>query len=385
MRLRPYGWACAAAALSLVLSAGCQRRDAGQTSAANNTSHAAQTNSPDWWTTTKIQAKFFADKDVKGHRINVDTKDGVVTLSGTVESEAAKSRAEQIARNTDGVRDVRDNLGVGTATTAANQPQTGAAPVATSGRSTAADTLEPAWITTKIQAQYYASPTLKPWNIDVTTMGDGTVTLNGSVDSQETSAEAERIARATEGVNNVDNRLRVNATGAPAADATSRQAITEPDAWLTARVQSKFFGSDLVKGRDIAVDTSNGVVTLTGTVDSATERDEADALARSTDGVRDVHDNLTVEVSPASAHLNPVETLPQPNRVSTDDWITTRVRSRFFIDPRVKNMNVDVTTDHGVVTLRGQVQDEDAKAAAESIASHIAGVKQVKNELTVKQ
>ena len=47
-------------------------------------------------------------------------------------------------------------------------------------------------------------------------------------------------------------------------------------------------------------------------------------------------------------------------------------------------MNVDVTTDNGIVTLRGQVADANAKAAAESIASHIEGVKQVKNELTIK-
>ena len=385
MRSKPHGWACATAALALVLTAGCQRHGADETSAAASASHATQTNSPDWWTTTKIQAKFFADRDVKGHRVSVDTKDGIVTLSGTVESEAARSRAEQIARNTDGVKDVHDNLAVGNAATAANQTDSGASPVATTGRAGSADTLEPAWITTKIQAQYYATPTLKPWNIDVTTMADGTVTLNGSVDTQESRAEAERIARGTEGVNNVDNRLRVSGAGATAADGASQQAITEPDAWLTAKVQSKFFGSDLVKGRDIDVDTSDGVVTLNGTVDSATERDEADALARSTAGVKDVRDNLTVSVSPASAHLNPVQTLPRPNRVSTDDWITTRVRSRFFIDPRVKNMNVDVSTENGVVTLRGQVHDDNARAAAESIASHIAGVKQVKNELTVQK
>jgi osmotically-inducible protein OsmY len=362
-------------------TAGCQRDRAQQTTAANNT-QSAQSNTPDWWTTTKIQAKFFADKDVKGHHVNVDTKDGVVTLSGTVDSQAAKDRAEQIARKTDGVKDVRDDLAVASNTVASGATQNGNTPVATTGHADTSNSLEPAWITTKIQAQYFANPSLKPWNIDVTTMSNGTVTLNGSVDTDAAKAEAERIARGTDGVNNVDNRLRVaGASAAPAG--TPQQAITQPDAWLTAKVQSKFFGSDLVKGRDINVDTTDGVVTLSGTVDSPTERDEADALARSTDGVKDVHDNLTVEVAPASAHLNPVQSLPQPNRVSSDDWITTRVRSRFFIDPRVKNMNVDVTTENGIVTLRGQVADENAKAAAESIASHIAGVKQVKNELTV--
>ncbi|HTL46382.1 MAG TPA: BON domain-containing protein [Vicinamibacterales bacterium] len=382
MKSRTHGWIAAAAALALISAGGCQRNRAEQTTAATN-NQSAQSNSPDWWTTTKVQAKFFADKDVKGHHVNVDTKDGVVTLSGTVDSQAARDRAEQIARNTDGVKDVRDNLAVASSTVASGATPNGNAPVATSGHTGAPETLEPAWITTKIQAKYFANPSLKPWNIDVTTMSDGSVTLNGSVDTDSARAEAERIARGTEGVNNVDNRLRVAGANATPGS-TPQQAITEPDAWLTAKVQSKFFGSDLVKGRDINVDTTDGVVTLSGTVDSPTERDEADALARSTNGVKDVHDNLTVEVAPASAHLNPVQSLPQPNRVSTDDWITTRVRSRFFIDPRVKNMNVDVTTDNGIVTLRGQVADANAKAAAESIASHIEGVKQVKNELTIK-
>jgi len=381
MRFKFHGWVAATAAVALIATAGCQRNRAEETTAANHT-QSAQSNSPDWWTTTKVQAKFFADKDVKGHHVNVDTNDGVVTLSGTVDSQAAKDRAEQIARNTDGVKDVRDDLAVASNPVASSTTQKNT-PVATSGHAEASETLEPAWITTKIQAQYFANPSLKPWNIDVTTMSNGTVTLNGSVDTDSARAEAERIARGTDGVNNVDNRLRVAGANATPGS-TPQEAITEPDAWLTAKVQSKFFGSDLVKGRDINVDTAGGVVTLSGTVDSPTERDEADALARSTDGVKDVHDNLTVEVAPASAHLNPVQSLPQPNRVSSDDWITTRVRSRFFVDPRVKNMNVDVTTDNGIVTLRGQVTDENAKAAAESIASRIAGVKQVKNELTVK-
>jgi osmotically-inducible protein OsmY len=384
MRSRLHGWACAAAALALVTVAGCQRNRAEQSRAANTptktTATAPDTNSPDWWTTTKIQAKYFADKDVKGHHINVDTRSGVVTLTGTVDTQAAKQRAEAIARDTDGVTQVQDNLAVASNTVAG--AETGSGAIATTGRTEPANALEPAWITTKIQAQYFANPSLKPWNIDVTTMSDRTVTLNGSVDTDASRARAEQIARNTDGVANVDNRLRVTGANGAATDDTQHQ-IMQPDAWLTAKVQSKFFASDLVKGRNIDVDTNNGVVTLTGSVGSPTERDEADALARSTDGVKDVRDNLTVDVAPASAHLNPVESLPQPNRVSADEWITTRVRARFFTDPRVKNMNLDVSTKDGIVTLTGEVQDANAKAAAEEIASHIAGVKQVKNEVTV--
>ena len=356
---------------------------ASNSAAADHTT--AASNSPDWWTTTKVQAKFFADSSVKGRNIDVDTHNGIVTLTGTVESQEARNRAEALARGVDGVSSVQDNLAV--QPNGVSQPASGTSgAVATSGRTEARDRIEPAWITTKIQAQYFANPSIKPWNIDVTTMGDGTVTLNGTVENADAKSKAETIARNTDGVKTVDDRLRVkSANSAPAPNATAVHDINEPDAWLTAKVQSKYYTNDLVKARDINVDTKDGIVTLNGTVDSAAERDEADALARSTDGVKDVHDNLTVTVSPASAHLNPVARLPEANHVSTDDWITTKIRSRFFIDPHVKNMNIDVSTVNGVVTLTGQVADQQSRVAAEAIASRIDGVTHVENKLTVKQ
>jgi osmotically-inducible protein OsmY len=66
----------------------------------------------DAWTTTKIQSKYFIDSDVKGHRIDVDTRAGVVTLKGTVETEAQKTEAAQIARETEGVKQVVNQLTV---------------------------------------------------------------------------------------------------------------------------------------------------------------------------------------------------------------------------------------------------------------------------------
>src|SRR6059036_2957161 len=67
----------------------------------------------DSWLTTKIQAQYFADDDIKARYINVSTRDGVVTLSGRVESADAKQQALQIAQNTDGVRQVQDHLVIG--------------------------------------------------------------------------------------------------------------------------------------------------------------------------------------------------------------------------------------------------------------------------------
>ena len=63
--------------------------------------------------TAKVKTKFLADSDIAGLKIDVDTKDNVVTLSGTVASAAEKRRAVEVARATDGVKSVIDHLKVG--------------------------------------------------------------------------------------------------------------------------------------------------------------------------------------------------------------------------------------------------------------------------------
>jgi hyperosmotically inducible protein len=62
--------------------------------------------------TTSVKSKLVADDLVKAREINVDTKDQVVTLTGEVQSSAEETRALQIARNTDGVRDVIDQISI---------------------------------------------------------------------------------------------------------------------------------------------------------------------------------------------------------------------------------------------------------------------------------
>jgi len=67
-----------------------------------------------------------------------------------------------------------------------------------------------------------------------------------------------------------------------------------PDAIITMKIQSKYAGDDVVKSRNIDVDTDNGVVTLKGDVESLRERDAAEQLARETDGVKRVINELKV-------------------------------------------------------------------------------------------
>ena len=87
--------------------------------------------------------------------------------------------------------------------------------------------------------------------------------------------------------------------GAAVADKTrdlsvrAREAVG--DGALTAKIKSKMALDDSVKALNIDVDTVDGVVRLTGTVQSQQERDKALALARETVGVKEVRDGLLIK------------------------------------------------------------------------------------------
>lgn len=385
------------AVLAVGTSAACNREEPAPTSTAQapatEPTQPTTTQQPtdDASITTSVQAKYYADDAVRGDDISVTTDEGVVTLQGSVESEADKSRAVTLARDVPGVTRVDDQLRVETTTAGATAPRDpSATPTDATGTSGATPTREPAWITTKIQAQYFVSPEIKPWNIDVTTRNNGVVMLEGEVDTADDKTEAVRIARETEGVTRVDDRLRVKGETDRTAEGTAPSPVpnlTRPDAWLTAKVQSKYFLDDEVKGHEINVDTNESVVTLTGTVETEAQRRQAIALARSTEGVTDVVDQLKLAPD-TDAGNQPGAGVGEAARETDidrpDAWITMKIQSKYFLDDEVKGHRIDVDTVEGVVTLKGNVATDELKREAEQIAKNTAGVTRVVNQLTVK-
>jgi osmotically-inducible protein OsmY len=344
--------------------------------------------------TTAVQAQLYAEDTLRGEDVDVRVANGVATLSGTVRTEAAEQQALTAVRGVEGITRVEDQITV-------EQAQQAEARRDTDARGTAGvDTAAPGWIATKIQAQYFVDPDVKPWNVDVTTTAGGIVELRGEVDSEQAKAEAVRIAKATEGVTRVEDHLRVRSaagdrdaanrpaeTGAPVeTEAANTQA---GEAWTTAKIQSKYFLDTDVKGRDIDVTTQNGTVTLRGTVESERERRQAVAIARNTDGVREVNDQLQVRAGGQAAGAQPREgdrargTTGNVVAGIDDAWITTKVQSQYFLDTDVKGHEIDVDTRNGVVTLTGSVRSDAAKRMAESIARDAEGVSRVVNRLTV--
>ena len=81
-------------------------------------------------------------------------------------------------------------------------------------------------------------------------------------------------------------------------------ACAQTDAGLTSKVKSKLAADDLVKAHEINVTTTDHVVTLTGSVQTPAVKAQAVRLARETEGVRDVVDDLHVEVAATTGELD---------------------------------------------------------------------------------
>jgi hyperosmotically inducible periplasmic protein len=153
--------------------------------------------------TTSVKSRLAADDTVKAYKIDVDTKEGVVTLTGEVSSQAAKETAVKIARSTDGVASVVDNL---TISMAGADRGAGGATAATAGR--VGDVATDAMLTSSIKTKMLADANVGGLKIDVDTK-DGVVTLTGNVKTAAERDAALRIARDTEGVKSVVDRLKI--------------------------------------------------------------------------------------------------------------------------------------------------------------------------------
>ncbi len=166
-----------AAAAALLLAVACAQSDIG--------------------ITTKVKAKLAADSSVKASQIHVETKDRVVTLSGNVDNDAARTEAAALARGTEGVTDVVDNMTV-------SQPS----PQSAEGGSTVGQKMDDAAITAAVKSKLMVDSVVGGLRIDVDTR-DGVVSLSGPVKSQTEKDTAVRIARETSGVKDVQDNLVV--------------------------------------------------------------------------------------------------------------------------------------------------------------------------------
>ena len=255
--------------------------------------------------------------DTRFDKLDVDVQEGVVTLRGEVASSAQKVRAEKLARAA-GARKVINDLEI--------DPD-------------------------KAVAQIKDTAEAKKQRID-----------------EQAERQKEAVDRRAEAA---ADRVEKTSVPAPAPAAKAPAVVVDPpkadpvvvEPSVTAKVKTGLESSEALTGSHLNVDTGpDGVVTLKGTVPSSTAEARAIEIARTTDGVRKVVDEIDVKES----------------------GTTLKVKSQFNKDETLARSEIDVHTDSdGVVTLRGTVPTAAAEARAIEIARSMAGVTKVVDEIEV--
>jgi hyperosmotically inducible protein len=161
------------------------------------------------------------------------------------------------------------------------------------------------------------------------------------------------------------------------------------DSTTTNNVKDQLSQDPTVKNLDISVDTDNGVVTLSGTVNSQQQRMRAVQIARSTDGVTRVDDKLEVNSASQSGQnpnqpSNPDNSKANGNdsgggivQGSKDTIIEGAVKTKLMAAEDVSGGDINVDVDNGVVTLTPKEGKHPNMKRAAEIARGTTGVKSV--------
>jgi hyperosmotically inducible protein len=172
--------------------------------------------------------------------------------------------------------------------------------------------------------------------------------------------------------------LAANVAGSDEDHSSSAtQAVT--DTWITTKVKSELAVADGVSSTDISVTTVDGLVTLTGVLDTQSAVDAAIAHTRSVKGVRGV-DAAGLKVGDAAkvaANHDGDGKSSSVGQAVDDTWITTKVKAELATTDGVKSTDISVTTEDGVVTLSGALPSELAVKKAVAAARSVKGVRQV--------
>lgn len=143
-------------------------------------------------------------------------------------------------------------------------------------------------ITAKVKAALVDADDIKSTDISVETEKN-VVTLSGFVESQAQAEKAVAVAKKVEGVTSVSDKLHVRDGKEQSAKGYAGDTAT------TSEIKAKLLADDIVPSRKVKVETTDGVVQLSGTVDSKAQSDRAESIAKAIDGVKSVKNDLKVK------------------------------------------------------------------------------------------
>ncbi|MFB6326558.1 molecular chaperone OsmY [Pantoea deleyi] len=143
-------------------------------------------------------------------------------------------------------------------------------------------------ITAKAKAALVDDDAIKSTDISVKTH-QGVVTLSGFVTSQEQAEKAVAVVQKIEGVKSVSDKLHVRDSKSSSVKGYAGDAAT------TSEIKAKLLADDIVPSRNVKVETTDGVVQLSGHVATQAQSDRAESIAKAIEGVKSVKNDLTVK------------------------------------------------------------------------------------------
>jgi osmotically-inducible protein OsmY len=206
---------------------------------------------------------------LQGDDIKIESRDGAVTLTGTVADNHHKSLAEETVAGLPGVKSVDNKLEI---------------------KGAPAITNSDAYIRDKVKYTllFHRSVSTVDTQVDVK---DGIVTLRGEANSQAQKNLTTEYAKDVDDVKGVNNEMIIAKT--PKKTQTIGGKID--DSSITAQVKMTLLYHRSTSGINTKVETKGGVVTLTGKAKNAAEKDLAARYANDVNGVKSVKNKMTIE------------------------------------------------------------------------------------------
>ena len=161
---------------------------------------------------------------------------------------------------------------------------------------------------------------------------------------------------------------------APQTEAKTTVGTEIDDGAITTKVKSALMADADVKSFDIKVETSKGVVQLSGFVDNQGQIDRAIAVAKGVEGVKSVDNKMNIKTTETTV-----------GEKIDDSIITTKVKAALLADSGVKSSDIGVVTRDGQVQLSGFVENQGQIDRATEVARGVEGVKNFINEMAVKK
>jgi osmotically-inducible protein OsmY len=220
---------------------------------------------------SSVKKSYVFKTQLKDDSIKTESKNGAVTLTGTVAESSHKSLAQDTVESLPGVKSVDNQLTV-----------KGESPAEHSD----------GWLSTKVKTTLLFHRNVSATGTDVY-VKDGIVSLRGEASSQAQKELTTEYARDVEGVKDVNNEMTIAKTPAKPGETLGEKI---DDASITAQVKSSLLSHRSTSALKTKVSTTDGVVTLSGIAKNAAEKSLVTKLVTDINGVGSVINNMTIAV-----------------------------------------------------------------------------------------